>query len=127
MKHKRPRKCAFRQTRLSIKRRLLSITDSAALRQAPVAERPVALPPVRERIMPITPFLDGLKFDPEAKRVMGVAFEMARIALRLADRGDVASEIMAKRIIKLAEAGERNPDLLCEIAVKEFRERLEMS
>jgi hypothetical protein len=77
--------------------------------------------------MPITPFLDGLKFDPEAKRVMGVAFEMARIALRLADRGDVASEIMAKRIIELAEGGERNPNLLCEIAVKEFRERLEMS
>ena len=42
--------------------------------------------------MPITPFLDGLKFDPEAKRVMGVAFEMARIALRLADRGDIASD-----------------------------------
>ena len=73
--------------------------------------------------MPITPFLDGLKFDPEAKRVMGVAFEMARIALRLADQGDVASEIMAKRIIELAEAGERNPDLLCERALQSLREQ----
>jgi hypothetical protein len=25
--------------------------------------------------MPITPFLNGAKFEPESKRVMGVAFE----------------------------------------------------
>ena len=31
--------------------------------------------------MPITPYLDGHKFDPETKRVMGVAFEMARVPL----------------------------------------------
>ena len=73
--------------------------------------------------MPITPFLDGTKFDPEAKRVLSVAFEMARVALRLADRGDLTNEIIAKRIIELAKAGERNPDLLCEGVLKEFRER----
>jgi hypothetical protein len=56
-------------------------------------------------------------FDPEARRVMGVAFEMAR----------VANEMIAKRITELAKAGERNPDLLCESAVKEFRERLQTS
>ena len=73
--------------------------------------------------MPITPFLDDTKFDPEAKRVLSVAFEMARVALRLADRGDLTNEIIAKRIIELAKAGERNPDLLCEGVLKEFRER----
>ena len=73
--------------------------------------------------MPITPFLDDTKFDPEAKRVLSVAFEMARVALRLADRGDLANEIIAKRTIELAKAGERNPDLLCEGVLKEFRER----
>jgi len=61
--------------------------------------------------MPITPFLNDTKFDPEAKRVLSVAFEMARVALRLADRGDLANEIIAKRIIELAKAGERNPDV----------------
>ena len=61
--------------------------------------------------MPITPFLDDTKFDPETKRVLGLAFEMARVALRLADRGDLANEIIAKRIIELAKAGERNPDV----------------
>jgi hypothetical protein len=73
--------------------------------------------------MPITPFLNDTKFDPEAKRVLSVAFEMARVALRLADRGDLTNEIIAKRIIELAKAGERNPDLLCEGVLKEFRER----
>jgi hypothetical protein len=53
--------------------------------------------------MPITPFLDGFKCDPETKRVMGVAFEMTRAALKLADRADLATEIVAKRIIELAK------------------------
>jgi hypothetical protein len=48
---------------------------------------------------------------------------MARVALGLADRGDLANEIIAQRIIELAKAGERNPDLLCEGVLKEFRER----
>jgi hypothetical protein len=55
--------------------------------------------------MPITPFLDGFKFEPETKRVMGVAFEMARAALRLSDRGDPVTEIFARRIIYLAKQG----------------------
>jgi hypothetical protein len=73
--------------------------------------------------MPITEFLDGYHPDSETKRVMGLAFEIARAALRLADRGDLANEIIAKRIIELAKTGERNPDLLCEGALKEFREQ----
>jgi hypothetical protein len=48
--------------------------------------------------MPITEFLDGYNPDPETKRVMGIAFEMARVALRLAERGDLANEMIAKRI-----------------------------
>jgi len=73
--------------------------------------------------MPITPYLEGHKFDPETMRVMGVAFEMTRVALGLADRGDLANEIIANRIIALAKAGGRNPDLLCEGVLKEFRDQ----
>jgi hypothetical protein len=72
--------------------------------------------------VPITIYLDGYKPDPETKRVMGVAFEAARIALRLADRGDAFAPIVAKKIIELAKEGERNPDLLCERALKDLRE-----
>ena len=78
--------------------------------------------PIARLIMPITPFLDGQKFDPETKRVMGVAFEMTRAALRLTDRNDPIIEIIAKKIIELAKAGERNADLLCDRALKDLRE-----
>jgi hypothetical protein len=36
------------------------------------------------------------------------------------DRDDLA--VIAKKIIELAKAGERNPDLLCERALKDLRE-----
>jgi hypothetical protein len=68
--------------------------------------------------MPIRPFLHGTKFDAETTRVMGVAFEMARAALRSEGLGD---EIVARKIIELAQAGERNPDLLCEKALERLR------
>jgi hypothetical protein len=65
--------------------------------------------------MPITPYLDGFEVDSETKRVLGVAFEMACVALQLAGRsGDLADEVIARRMIELARAGERNPDVLCE-------------
>jgi hypothetical protein len=60
--------------------------------------------------------------DPETKRVLGVALEMTRVSLGLAD--DFANGIIAKRIIELAEAGERNPVLLCEGALKKLRGHL---
>ncbi len=71
--------------------------------------------------MPITPFLDGHKFDPETKYVLGVAFEMVCIALRIGDCDDYVKQAIANKVIDLATAGERNPDLLCEQALKEIR------
>jgi hypothetical protein len=72
--------------------------------------------------MSITPYLDGLEVDPETKRVLGAALEMTRVSLGLAD--DFANGIIARRIVELARAGERNPDLLCEGALKELRGHL---
>ena len=70
--------------------------------------------------MPITPFLGDQKFDPEATRIMGVAFEMAREAVKRDWGGLYASHSIAKRIIELAKDGERNPDVLCEQALSYF-------
>jgi hypothetical protein len=72
--------------------------------------------------MSITPYLDGLEVDPDTKRVLGAALEMTRVSLGLAD--DFANGIIARRVVELAKAGERNPDLLCEGALKELREHL---
>ena len=72
--------------------------------------------------MAITPYLDDFDIDPETKRVLGVALEMTRASLGLAD--DFANGLIAKRIIELAKAGERNPDLLCEGAIEQLRGHL---
>jgi hypothetical protein len=71
--------------------------------------------------MPITPFLDGHNFDTETKRITGLAFEMTRAALRLDDRSDPIDKIVAERIIKLAQEGERDPNELCERTLSFFR------
>lgn len=90
--------------------------------QALVAESSVGLPPVtRERGMPITPFLNGERLDLEDKRVLGLAFEMVCIALRIGDCDDGVKQAIATKIIDLAKAGERNPDTLCEQALKDIR------
>ncbi len=72
--------------------------------------------------MSITPYLDDLDVDPEAKRVLGVALEKTRVSLGLTD--DFANELIAKQIVELAKAGERNPDLLCEGAIEQLRGHL---
>ena len=69
--------------------------------------------------MSITPYLDDFDVDPETKRVLDVALDTTRVALGLAD--DLANGIIAKRIIELAKAGERNPDLLCQGALEKLR------
>lgn len=71
--------------------------------------------------MPITPFLGKESFDPETRRIMGLAFEMACIALGRTDRGDGANEPIAEGIIELAKAGECNPDVLCERVLAHLR------
>jgi hypothetical protein len=71
--------------------------------------------------MSIALYLHKTNFDSETRRVMGVAFEMVRVAVGLADQGYIGNEIIAKHIIELAKTGERNPDILCELALKEIR------
>jgi hypothetical protein len=74
--------------------------------------------------MPIRAFLNGAEFDAETTRVMGVAFEMARSALRSDGHDDA---VVARKIIELAQAGERNPDLLCEKALERLRTEQSLS
>jgi len=74
----------------------------------------------------ITPFLDGQQFDTETKRIVGIAFEMARIALGLTERTDPIL-MRSSPNVELAKAGERNPDILCEGVVENFRDRVQVS
>jgi hypothetical protein len=69
--------------------------------------------------------LENFDVDPETKRVLRIAVERTRMSLGLTD--GLADGIIANQIIELAKTGERNPDLLCESAVKEFRQWLQTS
>ena len=64
--------------------------------------------------MPIRPFLSQ-NFDPETARLVGIAFETARAAIKRP--GDLSDEMIARTIIELAKAGERNVEVLCEAAL----------
>jgi hypothetical protein len=72
--------------------------------------------------MSITHHLEDFDVDAETKQVVSVALEMTRVSLGLDDH--FANGIIAKPIIELARAGERNPDLLCEGALKKLRDHL---
>jgi hypothetical protein len=69
--------------------------------------------------MAITTYLGDFDADLETKRVLGVALERTRVSLGLVDK--FADGIIARRIVELAETGERNPDLLCEGAIEKLR------
>jgi hypothetical protein len=71
--------------------------------------------------MPIIPYLNGERFEPETKRVLGVAFEQVCIALRIGASDDDVKQAIANKVIELAKAGERNPDILCERVVEDIR------
>jgi hypothetical protein len=62
-------------------------------------------------------------FDPEVRRAMEVAFERARTTLRLGEVSDSITQIVAEKIIELAQAGERDPNNLCERTLSFLREQ----
>ena len=72
--------------------------------------------------MTIRHYLSGERFDSETLRVLGIALEMARCALRAEERSEDTDTIIAKHIITLALAGKRDADQLCDYALAKFRE-----
>ena len=76
--------------------------------------------------MPITEFMNGFRTDPETRRLMGLAFELTRVTLRLSDRKDPIIQLVADRIIELAKTGERNPERLCDLALASIRREMNL-
>ena len=71
--------------------------------------------------MAITPYLKGpYYFDLETRRALGIALEMACIALSTGDDDDHVRRTIADKLIALAKTGERNPDVLCEQALEDI-------
>lgn len=68
--------------------------------------------------MPIVQFLGSdISFEPDDLRAINEAFSSALAHLGLHDRNDVMVELVARRIVRAALDGERDPLRLREIAV----------
>jgi hypothetical protein len=67
--------------------------------------------------MPLTPYLKGAVFDPQAIEIMNIALTAVLESLRLNAPDDPAAEIVARTIIDLARTGERDPAKLRDLAL----------
>jgi hypothetical protein len=65
--------------------------------------------------MPIRSHLNGQRFDPETMRLMGLAYEMTLTSRRRVDRGDIANNVVAQKLIELAKSGGRDPERLASV------------
>ena len=70
--------------------------------------------------MAIYRLLQGQAFGPEDIEHISAAYEAALNALRLTNRTDPITELVAKRIIAIAQTGVLDPNMLCAAALKEF-------
>jgi hypothetical protein len=72
--------------------------------------------------------LGNLTFEPADIEAMNRALETACVMLRLSKREESLRQIVARKIIECAGAGERDPEVLCHMVVSELqREPLEES
>ena len=70
--------------------------------------------------MAATPFLVGPPFEPEDIEKMSEAFVVACEKLRLTDRTDPITELVARKIIEFAQRGIRDPDMLILQTLRDF-------
>jgi hypothetical protein len=70
--------------------------------------------------MAIYRLLQEAAFAPEDINRMTAAYEAALRLLRLTDRTDPVTEIVAKKIIEVTRTGEHDPPRICARALKEL-------
>ena len=70
--------------------------------------------------MPILRILQNSPCRPEDLRILVAAYERTLEALRLKDRSDPITEIVAKKIIEIGETGLRDPEQISERAIEEL-------
>jgi hypothetical protein len=68
----------------------------------------------------IIPFLQDRSFDPEHIKIMGAAYDRASRALRDRGQPDIVMEILAKRVIAVAETGLRDPEQISKRVLEAF-------
>ena len=77
--------------------------------------------------MPLTPFLKGGNFEPQAIEAMSAAFEGVCASLQLLNRTDPVTEIVARMVVEVAGTGERNPERIRDLVLLSLNESGERS
>jgi hypothetical protein len=62
-------------------------------------------------------------FEPEEVAMLGSVFEEVLQTLGLVDRQDLATEMVAKKVVELAMAGVRDPDRLKALTIQAFTQQ----
>jgi hypothetical protein len=65
--------------------------------------------------------LEGGVFGPDDVKLLTNAFENALRELKLTDRADPLTEMVAREIIEAARVGERDPVKLCHVALRSIK------
>ena len=67
--------------------------------------------------MPLTPYLKEAVFEPKAIEAMTAAFEAVCDSLKLLDRDDPITEIIARKVIEVGGTGERDSERIRELVL----------
>jgi hypothetical protein len=67
--------------------------------------------------MPILRLLQNGAFGPEAVEALSISFDNACRDLGLVDRADPITELLARKIIEVAQTGERDPTIIQQQAI----------
>ncbi|CAN7571483.1 hypothetical protein LJR220_005218 [Bradyrhizobium sp. LjRoot220] len=70
--------------------------------------------------MPTYRLLQNMPMGPEDIRRLTTAFEQALRTLGIVDRGDPLAELVARKIIEIAQTGVREPSDISALAIKEI-------
>jgi len=70
--------------------------------------------------MTVHRLLQNPAFDQEDIERLAAAYDKALRALHISDRDDPINDVIARRIIEGARAGTRDPNALCQIAIKDL-------
>ncbi len=68
--------------------------------------------------MPVRKLLEGAAYDPETVQILCTAYDRAKQKLHDTGQPEIVREIIAQRILDLAEKGECDPDRLCAGALR---------
>jgi hypothetical protein len=71
--------------------------------------------------MAIYPMLKTVAFSPEDVERLATAYEDALKALRIVNRADPITVVIAKRIIEAAQTGIRDSKELCALGIKDLQ------